>query len=151
VTAFFYISWWTVLLFAGAVLPLGAALYLREVEGRRKFVLAGVGLVFLGGYLAAVIMGPGRLIGVRNDVVLDGRTIVIDGVDYLAGGEGCEEREDLEREGVRSFETIGHLEGLFGGPQVVTAHSRRYPHSVPYLFLKFDEDCYVEWYSYGQI
>jgi hypothetical protein len=150
VISFFYVSWWTAVLFAGAVGLLLAAFLFREVPGRRTLVLAAGGVLFLGGYLAAVFVGPGRLMSVHGDVVLDAHVIELHGIQYTAGSEGCEERQDLEREGL-VLRTIGHLEGLFGGPQVVTATSSRFPDSVPSVFLRFSDDCYIEWYPYGQI
>ena len=155
VFGFFYVSWWTAALFGAALLLLGTALLIgRALSGSRRWALAGAGALFVVAYLAAVIVGPGRLVRVHGDIVLDAQVIQLRDLEYLEGGEGCVDRGDLEREGVAPrLRTIGHLAGLFGGPQVVLApDDDPIPGpSVPSLFLEFSDDCYVEWYPYGQI
>jgi hypothetical protein len=156
VLGFFYVSWWTAVLFGAGLLCLGTALLIgRRLDGQQRWILAGVGAVFLVAYVAAVIVGPGRLIVVHGDFVLDAHVIVLGDVEYTEGGEGCEESDDLAREiGLSRMRSIGHLWGLFGGPQVVIIPDED-PlgpgPGVPDLFLKFSEACYEEWYPYGQI
>jgi hypothetical protein len=141
-----YVSWWTAALLTAAVLSLIAAVVLWQGRRRPGIAFLALGLVLVGGYLAADFIGPGHRFSTDSS---EGTTeIYWKGTIYASGGYPCRSAEQMRSRGVypgalrlaEPLVPVGHVSGWFGGPRVLM-ESGKIDSGGP-LYLEVKHDCY---------
>jgi hypothetical protein len=145
-----YVSWWTLALALAGIVCLIGAVALSALPRARRLAVAAVGVLLVGAWIAADLVGPGPALFRDSDPALDPDSTFysVQGFPYRQLSYQCRTEAEMRESGVYAgalrlegpLVPIGHMVGWFGGPEVFRESGS--PSSAP-VYADIGGDCYV--------